>query len=61
VWLRKLQMKSAEEGSVPIQIMLGKQELKQGEDPAANEDRIIPPPLHRPDKKAADNDGGCAR
>ena len=41
VWLRKLQMKSAEEGNVPIQIMLGKHELKQGEDPAASEDRTI--------------------
>jgi hypothetical protein len=41
VWLRKLQMKSAEEGNVSIQIMLGKQELKQGEDPAATEDRVI--------------------
>ena len=41
VWLRKLQMKSAEEGNVSIQIMLGKQELKQGEEPSANEDRTI--------------------
>src|ERR1700679_513841 len=41
VWLRKLQMKSAEEGNVSIQIMLGKQELKQGEEAATSEDRTV--------------------
>ena len=39
--LRQFQWNSAEKGSVPMQIFLGKHELGQGEDTCQQEDRVI--------------------